>query len=186
MQQSNWWILLGLILFLPIGMLAQTQPESPTAVLEVRSNSIKGNLRHSYTVGDRVKVWQGDSAQPLKGPLTAIQDSLIVLKGQSVPLAKVTWLKSAPNWGQWWGGILMYILLLGAGLGGALFIKGMVQKKFHAWWEWTLAGLGLLAMLALIVVFFLIGILLWAFASNKFEIGDSSRLEVKHRVAHSP
>jgi hypothetical protein len=166
----------------PIGMLAQTQPESPTAVLEVRSNSIKGNLRHSYAVGARVKVWQGDSAQPLKGHITAIQDSLIVLNGQSVPLAKVTWLKSAPNWGQWWGGILMYILMLGAGLGGALVIKGMAQKKFHAWWEWTLAGLGLIVMLALIVVLFLVGLLFWAFASNKFEIGDSSRLEVKHPV----
>jgi hypothetical protein len=168
-----WWLCLA------VPASAQSEPESSAAALDVRANAMTNKLRHSYHVGDRLKVQVDSQATWIRGRLLQIQDSSLVIGENAVQISAVTRLKSTPKWGNLWLGNLMALLLLGSGFAGWLLLRAMLKKVPTVWWQWTLLGLGLVVAIALLPVLFIFALLAWAFASNNYEIGDASHLEVK-------
>ncbi len=165
---------------LPMMLLAQTEAESSTAGLDVRTSSGKDYIKHTFYVGDRVRVVLRDSATKVQGRITAVRDSSISIYDRSVPIAEISFIKSPPESQTLWGGNLLLLLSLGAGFAGWIFLRAMIRKTPDNWWQWTLVALGLLLAVFLLPFFFLFALLCWAFASRKYLIGKGNYLQVRH------
>jgi hypothetical protein len=161
-------------------LAAQSEAESSTSVLEVRANAMVNKLRHSYEVGNRVKV-QLDSADAwTRGRIQQIGDSSLTLGKATVPIAHITRIKSHPDAGNVILGNFLALLMLGAGFATGLLIKTIVDRQPLKWYQWVLFCAAAVVCVLLVPVFFVGAVVTWAFASRDYEIGSASRLEVRH------
>jgi hypothetical protein len=180
--------LLLVTVFLAAGrLLGQSEPESSTSVLEVRSISAVYKLRHTYEVGDRVKVQVDSATQWQRGRILQIEDSTLTLPKTAVPISHITHIKSHPNFGNIFLGTFLALLMLGAGFATGLLIRAIVQKQPLQWYQWILFCAGALVCFLFVPAFFAGALVTWAFASRNFPIRNGTKLEVKRikNPAHS-
>jgi len=159
-------------------LFGQTEPESSTSYLQVRTQGQHYKNLVTLGVGEKLSVRQGKGSKMVHGKITAIQDSAVVIDETTVPLASVTELKTRLEGETIFAGCIMFLIAAGLGLLGWVFGKAMFSGGLTKWWEWTLVVLG-----ALFVVLFgpvaLIGsFIVWALSRKHYKIGERLKLEV--------
>lgn len=168
--------------FLLSFLFGQSQPESSTTYLEVRTQGEHYKTMTSVSVGEKLAVRQGKGSKMIHGKVTRIEDSTVVIGETSVPLSSVTELNTRLEGETLLAGFLLFLVACGLGLLGWFFGRAMLTGRITTWWEWTLAVLGALAVVIFGPVVLLGSIIAWAFSRKHYKIGDRLKLQVYRKV----
>ena len=163
-------------------LLGQSQPESSTTYLEVRTQGEHYKTMTSVGVGDKLAIRQGKGSKMVHGKITSIQDSTVVIGETAVPISSVTELNTRLEGETLFAGFILFLVACGLGILGWLFGRAMLTGKLSTWWEWTLAALGALAVVIFGPVVLLGSIIAWAFSRKHYNIGPRLKLHVYKKV----
>jgi hypothetical protein len=163
-------------------VFGQSQPESSTTYLEVRTQGEYYKTMTSVTVGEKLAVRQGKGSKMIHGKITSIEDSTVVIGETRVPISSVTELNTRLEGETLLAGFLLFLVACGLGLLGWLFGRAMLTGRLTTWWEWTLVGLGALLVVIFGPVVLLGSIIAWAFSRKHYNIGQRLKLFVFKKV----
>lgn len=183
-SKSLW--MLGAFLLLAIPAFAQSEAESSTSFLQVRTQGENYKTMYTMGVGEKMGVKTGEDSKWIRGKIMQIQDSSVTIGEQTVPLSTVTEVQTRLEGETVFAGIVVFILAAGLGLAGWFLGKAMIEGRPDTWWKWTLAILGAAFIVVLFPMFLIGTIMVWALSQKRFEIGRRMVLHVYKKKTPQP